>query len=57
MDNISLWLQWMLALMRTTLQFLGSIKILGVSLSWLMVASFLIYFICSQVFLKDDGDE
>ncbi len=40
------WITWFIALFQTCVQWLGSMEILGVSLLWIMIASF---FLCLMV--------
>ena len=40
------WLTWAIALFQTVVQWLGSMQILGVSVLWIMIASF---FLCVMV--------
>lgn len=40
------WITWFIALFQTCVQWLGSMEILGVSVLWIMIASF---FLCVMV--------
>lgn len=46
------WIAWFIALFQTTIEWLGSMQILGVSVLWLMIASFLLGVLVRALLIK-----
>lgn len=46
------WITWFIALFQTTIQWLSSMEILGVSILWLMVCTFIITVMLRSFLLK-----
>lgn len=46
------WVTWFIALFQTTIQWLGSMQILGVSVLWILIASFLLGVIIRSLIYK-----
>ncbi len=46
------WITWFIALFQTTIQWLSSMEILGVSILWLMVSAFIITVMLRAFLLK-----
>lgn len=46
------WIAWFIALFQTCVQWLGSMQILGVSVLWIMIASFLLGVLVRSLLIK-----
>jgi len=46
------WIVWFIALFQTCVQWLGSMEILGVSVLWIMIASFLLGVLVRSLLIK-----
>lgn len=46
------WIAWFIALFQTTIEWLGSMQILGVSVLWIMIASFLLGVLVRALLIK-----
>lgn len=46
------WVSWYIALFQTTVQWLGSIQILGVPVLWIMIAAFLMGVMVRALLIK-----
>lgn len=46
------WITWFIALFQTVVQWLGSMKILGVSVLWIMIAAFLMGILVRSLLIK-----
>lgn len=46
------WVAWIIALFQTTVQWLGSMEILGVSVLWIMIACVLLSIVFRAVLFK-----
>lgn len=46
------WISWFIALFQTTVQWLGSMQILGVSVLWIIVATFILSVLVRALLIK-----
>lgn len=46
------WIAWFIALFQTTVQWLGSMQIMGVSVLWIIIASFLMGVMVRAILIK-----
>lgn len=46
------WLAWFLAVIKTTIQWLATMEILGVSLLWVIIASSLLCLFCRALLVR-----
>lgn len=46
------WIAWFIALFQTTVQWLGSMQIMGVSVLWIIIASFLMSVMVRAILIK-----
>lgn len=46
------WIAWFIALFQTSVQWLGSMEILGVSVLWIMIASFFLCVLVRALLIK-----
>ena len=46
------WITWFIALFQTCVQWLGSMQILGVSVLWIMIASFFLCVLVRALLIK-----
>jgi len=52
MDYVASWIEFFIALFQTSIQWLGSIQILGVPVMWIVIASFFLAVLVRSLLIK-----